>query len=160
MRIQDDDYTCGPCAIVNALEAVGRRISEDEAEELAGTTGDGTDEKDIAGALSRLGYDAERLPHASNDELYAGVQGALREGDSVLLYSNSRQHWMAAIGTIGDRVVVFDSDNTDDNEARSGVRVVDAAGLASMVKPERFALRVVPRVRSLVAEAMSGLEIA
>jgi len=156
MKLQDDNYSCGPCAIHNALKALGRDIPVDEIEDLAGTTQrDGTDEWDIKAALNALGFDAEVIDVDDDDrfwfQILLAVGGDDGHADPVIINTDSEEHWVAAVGMFGERLIVFDSDNTRENWSESGVHVLDKEELFEMAGTARYALRVVPQFRSMVA---------
>lgn len=151
MKIQSDDYSCGACAVSNALEAVGYQLSLEQVERLAGTTHEGTDEVGIKDALDAIGvassvvaWDSATTPGARGDWFFAMLLRAAAGGSPSIVYSKPREHWFAVVGSIGHRLVVFDSDNTKANIAASGVRVVGAPELLQMTGPEPYALRVEP----------------
>lgn len=151
MRLQRDDYSCGACAVMNALEALGIQITIEQAKRLADTTPDGTDEVGIKDALDALGLDSSVVawdsasgPGARGDWFFAMVLRAANAGSPSIVYSRPRQHWFAVIGALGHRLVVFDSDNTKENVAASGVHVCGPAELLQATGPEPYALRVEP----------------
>lgn len=149
VRIQDDDYSCGACAILNALEAIGVKVSLEQVERLAGTTREGTDEIGIKDALDALGlessvvaWDSANALAVRGDWFFATILRGAAQGQPAIVYSKPREHWFAAIGAIGDRLVVFDSDNTKANVAVNGVHVVDRDGLLQLTGPQLYALLV------------------
>lgn len=151
MKIQTDSYSCGACAVLNALEAVGVELSLEQIERLAGTTRQGTDENGIKAALDAVGLESSVIewgsattPGARGDWFFAMLLRAANIGSPSVVYSRPRQHWFAVVGAIGHRLVVFDSDNTKENIAASGVHVIGSEELLRMTGPEPYALRVEP----------------
>ena len=151
MRLQRDDYSCGACAVLNALEALDIQVSLEQVKRLADTTPDGTDEIGIKDALDALGLDSSVVewssastPGARGDWFFAMLLRAANAGSPSIVYSRPRQHWFAVIGALAHRLVVFDSDNTKENMAASGVHVFGPAELLQATGPEPYALRVEP----------------
>jgi ABC-type bacteriocin/lantibiotic exporter with double-glycine peptidase domain len=151
--IQPDSYSCGACAIHNAMQALGHDLELDDIQEMAGTDEDGTDEKGIKRALEQLGYTGEVIA-SKGDEFWADVTTAVGNGDPVILSTEDYDHWVTVVGVSGDRVVVFDSENTKANLDESGVHVVDQDGLTKMIDGGKYALRVVPKFGTVVSKAM------
>lgn len=146
MLLQRTSYDCGPAAIVNACLAMGREHDIGEVAKLAGTSIRGTDEKGISRALSSLGYGALELQPKGAErasELWTLLHGALTQGEAVILCVDGVDHWVAAIGTIGSRVVVFDSERARENLTCNGVHVYDEREFVERLGGSRYAIRVV-----------------
>lgn len=129
MRIQRDSWSCGPLAVLNALKAMGVRCSEKRVRSHTATVrGEGTTHGGIINAFERFGCSATELRYHDADEGFDFILDSVKVGHAALAYLD-RDHWAAVIGAIGDRLVVFDSDNTPENKAESGVWMCDARGL-------------------------------
>lgn len=138
MRLQIDDYSCGPCAIVNALAAIGITAPISKVARLAGTDAEkGTDENGVMNALAKLSVEHVALRFPDDASTWAGVTQALDAGSSVVMCVDGVDHWIAIIGRIGDRVVAFDSQRTADNLRENGVCVYDEVELAERCRDSR-----------------------
>lgn len=132
MILQADDFSCGPCAVVNALEAMGRRVTKQHAVDLAETTfRSGTSETHVIAALAALGHDSAPI---DRETLYRGVISSVVSGSAVILYDPSRDHWLAVVGACGDRAIAYDS--------LVGVIVLDSSSLVELASPDLYALSV------------------
>lgn len=132
MILQTDDFSCGPCAIVNVLKAMGRVVDEQTVAALAGTTFKrGTDECQVIAALNGLGYVATPLPQKT---LYWHVVHYVMRGTGVIVYDPHQDHWLAVVGACGYRVVIFDS--------LVGVRVLTESTFGSLAEPDMYAVGV------------------
>ncbi len=106
---QPNSYECGPYALKHALGMLGVFVSERWLAALAGSTADGTDERQLAGAAKRLGY---ALPTIRVTDAAAGRTALEREldrGHPVLACVDQWQHWIAIVARDGDRFVILDS---------------------------------------------------
>lgn len=109
MRLQDAQHNCGPAALSNALAALGLLHSQTECSELCKTNAtDGTSPKGLISAARQLG----RQPHALSEKrgvvamLY--LDAHLRAGRPAVLCVDNDEHWVAAIGLLGERILVAD----------------------------------------------------
>lgn len=121
MRYQECSWSCGAAAFVNACRALGRRVSERRARSLCGTTEQGTDEAELIAAARELGLTATEFKGSDKGAAWAYVRAQLLEGHPSLLCVDQWQHWITAIGIIGDKVILIDSANTVKNTAENGV---------------------------------------
>ena len=122
MRSQQRSWSCGPAALVNICRALGRRVAEGRARVLAGTTkAGGTDELGLISAARSLGLTA--AVHSSSDKAaaWAFIRSNVADGRPCLLCIDQWQHWVAAIGVVGDRVLIHDPANTKANVTESGL---------------------------------------
>ncbi len=130
MKFQQKRWSCGASAIVNAARATGLRVSERIVRIHAGTTKqDGTGPNGIKQALERLGFRYFEVDEAK----YATAEGWLRQhlasGWPAILLAEAGDHWTVAFGLLGDKVLVFDGQNTIANKAESGVHVLTSKQL-------------------------------
>ncbi len=134
VRFQRDDFDCGPAALVNSLRALGVRISGQLAEELAGTTLDGTDEFGLQGAIRKLGYEFEELNTPDSGEAWDWLCRQVREGRASILCVENYTHWTTVIGVLGDdRIIYVDSqDGVESNRRENGVRSLTRSGLTRL----------------------------
>lgn len=133
VRFQRTDYTCGPASIVNALRALGIRISEGEIAALSRADPEnGVNENGIMRTLKRLGYGCEVLPDVtSSEEAWQWISSQLRSGHPAILSVENFTHWASAVGMLGEsRVIYVDSqDGLESNRRENGVRSLTRAGL-------------------------------
>lgn len=129
-RFQASNFTCGPAAVVNALQALGIRLTEAEVVELAGTTKNGTDERGIMRALRHLGYDVEELDTYDSDEAWEWLRAQLGGVRPVILCVENFEHWTSVVSMFGERVVYVDSQSgLRGNREENGVRFLTRRGL-------------------------------
>lgn len=115
MILQSDKYSCGAAAIINALRAVGHRMTLGAVVKLAGTTPIfGTTDRGVRRALRALEYRPVPLNVVgSAAQAVAALRGYLVTGCPVILSWDRGEHWVAAVATLGERVVIADSADTD-----------------------------------------------
>ncbi len=118
MRFQSNRSSCGPAALANALEALGIKRSEDELIPLTGQTPDGTDARGILKAIKAISTEAAPL-RGDSIKVGEGLAWVLawfhiaHEGRPMILCVDEEDHWVAATGHLGDRLVVIDSGGND-----------------------------------------------
>lgn len=110
MRQQSHQHSCGAVALCNAAEAVGVRITEDEAINLVGADPvEGTQPSGIKKALKKLDLTASIVKTKDPALAYWTLVGALEHGNPAILLVDQDEHWVSAIGILGSRVVIADS---------------------------------------------------
>jgi len=114
--LQSTQYTCGPCSIVNALEALGQELTERAASTLSSACPvNGTSKRQLAKALRDLGWEVSRIQHPDDhyDEAWLSLVHHLSAGSPVVALVDRDEHWVAAIGVLGSgehaRIQVADS---------------------------------------------------
>jgi ABC-type bacteriocin/lantibiotic exporter with double-glycine peptidase domain len=121
MRFQRDAYSCGIFAIMNALRAVGVKVSEKRVRAHSATTEEhGTNEHGVLNALERIGFKSEEIRATGKNEAWKKLSESLESGRPVILSVDSDRHWVAAVGLCGDFVVVFDSQRTQKVKDENG----------------------------------------
>lgn len=125
MRYQSKNG-CGAAAVVNALRALGTRITDRKARKLAGTNGDGTNQEGIITAIRAMNYTATEYKNNERNSSWRWLQGSLVHGNSVILCVDGWQHWAAVIGCLGSRVILVDSTRTKANMDENGVHVLSS----------------------------------
>ncbi len=116
-------------AVLNALRALGVKATEKRVRAHTATVkGLGTSEHGIRNALERLGCNTEELSLADKDLAFETVHSNALEGVPSLLHVD-QDHWVTVIGVIGNRVIVFDSENVPENRAEHGAHVYSARQL-------------------------------
>ncbi len=125
--MQDTAANCGPAGMSNALAALGIARSQAECEALAKTTAaEGTSPAKLLRGLKSLeGVRPVVLKETRQDVALLRLDKALRYGRPVILLVDDGQHWVAAIGQLGERYLVADG---ADNEL---VLSLDMAALAA-----------------------------
>jgi ABC-type bacteriocin/lantibiotic exporter with double-glycine peptidase domain len=121
MRYQEKSWSCGAASLANACRALGKRVSERRMRALCGTTENGTDETELIQAARALGLTATEFKGSDKGAAWAYVRAQLLEGRPSLLCVEQWQHWITAIGIVGDKVIVVDPANTVRNTAENGV---------------------------------------
>lgn len=125
MKPQEENWDCGACAVLNALRCYGDRISLMKVRKACNTDPQkGTNESDIVNGLAALDY----VGHAFNEnkvgKAWEVLTNNLSLGNPVILCVDNEQHWVTAIGMMGEYVIIFDSLNTIKNLAEQGVHVL------------------------------------
>lgn len=115
MRMQDSQAGCGPASMSNALSAMGIRRTIPECEALCKTTGTaGTSPKRLFKACHTVeGVSPGLLMEIRPEVALLRLEGSLRRGRSMLLCVDKYDHWIAAIGMLGERVLVADPADND-----------------------------------------------
>jgi ABC-type bacteriocin/lantibiotic exporter with double-glycine peptidase domain len=109
MRMQDTAANCGPASVSNALQALGIIRSQAECEVLCKTSGtDGTSTRNIIRAVQSLGCRGLPIKEKRQVVAWLMLMRWLRAGAPIILCVDDSSHWVAAIGTLGDRVLVAD----------------------------------------------------
>jgi len=141
MRYQQIPYSCGAAATVNALRCFGMRIPERVIRSRANTTQQGTSELGIVAALESFGltgisFNVKKEKQYPNLRLRAMNQLStnVSAGHPVIICTQNFQHWVTIIGKIGDRFVLIDPANTNENKKENSVHVLSQATLSNMWK--------------------------
>ncbi len=131
---QEKPWSCGPAALVNVMWALGKEVSEKRVRELSDADKDGTDEHQLLAAADALGLTAEVLHSADGDDMWDELISSVSDGRPCVLCVDSWDHWVAVVGVSGDRVVMQDSANTEDNIEANGVHLMTKAQLTKRWK--------------------------
>jgi ABC-type bacteriocin/lantibiotic exporter with double-glycine peptidase domain len=123
MRLQENSYSCGPAAIRNAFRVFGHKVSLKNIAAACGTTEDGTDDVEMLQGIRAFNYTATEYKANSKTEGWLWLHGCLTHDRVVILCINDWQHWVVCIGSLGNRVVIFDSANYASNIKENGVKV-------------------------------------
>lgn len=145
MVLQSTQYTCGPCAVLNALLALGvEGETERTISRLAGTSPiHGTNAAGLRRALSSLRYKSRPMSYGQPGRAAKGLLRALREGHPVLLLVDQDEHWVTAIGVVGERVVIADS-GSDFLVTTWSLDELARKWVGSGKRPVYYAIEVVP----------------
>jgi predicted double-glycine peptidase len=111
--LQSTLYSCGPCAVLNALTALGRaepELTEQVMIRLAGCTPTfGSNATGLKRALSALRFKSRALSYAQPTRALGGLRRALKAGHPVIMLVDGDDHWVACVGALGDRFLLADS---------------------------------------------------
>jgi len=126
MKSQQHPWTCGAAVVRNALRAFGKKVSEGEVRIQAGTTRDyGTSEHGIMNALRAFDMDFEEAGFHMTGEAWFWLHEQFEKGRTVITCVENWEHWVLALGSAGDRIVIFDSSNWKYNIYENGTHLWD-----------------------------------
>jgi len=110
MRLQDSQANCGSTAVKNALCALGIDRSTEECELLCGTTAiQGTPPRRMIKGLESIHeLDVQVISEHRKEIALLLLCESLRDGRPVILLVDKNEHWIAAIGLLGDRIIIAD----------------------------------------------------
>jgi ABC-type bacteriocin/lantibiotic exporter with double-glycine peptidase domain len=140
MRIQELEYSCGAAAIRNALCCFGKLFTEEQIRQAAGTHENGTDEDGVVSALKFLGFSSEQFETKKNEIARRKLLENLDDGSPVMLAVDRDTHWLSVVGRIGDRFLIFDSQQEPRNLRENGVQVLTFRGLLRRWKKKNGAM--------------------
>ncbi len=113
MRGQDAEANCGPFALMNALRSLGIVRSREELETLCGTTMTaGTSPAKMYRGAGKLGLHGAptKITERRLDIAMLKLRHALlAEGRPVVMVWHAGEHWVAAVGMLGERFLIADS---------------------------------------------------
>jgi hypothetical protein len=109
--MQSSQANCGPTAMYNALQALGIRRSLSECERLCQTNAtDGTYFTCLYEAIDSIrGCNPTYITFKSWIPSILTLREKLRRGRPTILIVDNEEHYVAAIGVLGDRVIIADS---------------------------------------------------
>lgn len=119
--VQDKEWSCGAAAIKNVCAELKLDIDEQEIMELADTDAEGTDEDGMLNALHTIGLKTEVLHTDDPVEAWETLIMYVASGFPCILCVDKWDHWVAATGTDGDKVLIQDSELTRKNVEVNGV---------------------------------------
>jgi len=127
MKFQKAIGYCGPASIQNALRCFGVKVSQEKVFALLeipeNERGEGIDEKDIMFALMSLGFSPVRFESENKKSAINLLREYVQQSPAILC-TMDEQHWVVAIGTIGERIIVIDPNKTVRNQIESGILVM------------------------------------
>ena len=124
MKLQERGYSCGPAALRAALYVLGHNLTEAALRRRATTTPEGTDEKGIMRAVSYYGHNSTEYSCESIKRSWAWLKNNIARGKPVLLCVDDWNHWIAVVGKLGGKLLVFDPDSSPGTRKRySGLKI-------------------------------------
>lgn len=113
--MQSSEANCGSTALSNALAAIGIKRSLDECEKLCKVTAEtGTNVFALTDAVASVRKHFVSTIHTKEPHLaYLMLCDALRNGRSIIMCVDENEHYVAAVGLIGKRVLIADSDKIE-----------------------------------------------
>lgn len=131
MELQQRKFSCGPAAARAVLYVLGHhKVTEAALRRWAGTTPDGTDERGMLRAISHYGHKGKEYQAESGKKSWAWLKNILGRGKPVLLCVDEWDHWVAAVGRLGGKVLIFDPDSSGGRRKKySGLVVYDEKDL-------------------------------
>ena len=109
MQFQERLFSCGPAAVRAALYVLGHNnISEATLRRRAGTTPEGTNEQGLMRAIRSFNHKPKEYQSESRRASWSWLKTCLSKGKPVLLCVDQWDHWVAAVGTLGGKVLIFD----------------------------------------------------
>jgi ABC-type bacteriocin/lantibiotic exporter with double-glycine peptidase domain len=115
------------------LYVLGHNVTEAAIRRVAGTTPkDGTDEKGLIRAINHYGHSTKEFKDQSGKRAWGFIKSSLSRGRPVLLCVDGWGHWVAAVGSLGGKVLVFDPEKIPGKRYKySGLRVYNEEQLRS-----------------------------
>jgi hypothetical protein len=107
---QPGKWECGPFALKHALLMRGVLVSEREIARLAGTSPDGTDEKQLELAAANYGCELPTIREVEPEAARDALTGHLRDGYPCLLCINGWDHWVTAVHEEAGQFIILDSE--------------------------------------------------
>lgn len=124
MKYQQLPYSCGPASIVNALRCFGIRKAEKTIRKTSNTNPkNGTSEEDMIRVLTHLGFTVNKHEQGQYVKAWKWLHNRLKDGSPVIISVRNWSHYVAAIGLIGDRIIIADPDYG--NKKENGVLVLN-----------------------------------
>lgn len=132
MRIQIFNYSCASGALrsaLNCLHLSSGNFTEAKLMRLCRTNRNGTGEKRLRSAIKKLRLYCLAWNTADRDKAFEKLFNALRVGWPVILCVDKDEHWLTAIGTIGEEIIVFDPEDTYANLMENGLHILSKPDL-------------------------------
>lgn len=132
MKLQERGYSCGPAALRAALYVLGHNLTETSLRRKSGTTPDGTDEKGIKRAVAYYGHGSREYNSESMKKSWAWLKSTVGRGKPVLLCVDGWNHWVAVVGKLGGKLLIFDPDSSPGRRKKySGLEILNEQELGN-----------------------------
>lgn len=112
MKPQEKNYSCGAAAARACLYILGHTVSEAKIRQLAKTTVSGTTADGLISVFEHFGYQAMDYEIKPYNHAWNWLKSALKRGKLAILSTYNGEHWVAAIGILGNQIIIFDPDST------------------------------------------------
>lgn len=109
MRFQSRKASCGPASLVNALELLGIKRTEDEMSVASEQTPKGTGAHGLMKALTAVGRQSEVIYTKDSKAAHYALHYSLCTGRPMILCVDEWDHYIVAAGVLGDRILCIDS---------------------------------------------------
>ena len=118
-------WSCGAAVVRNVFRIYGVRVAEHEIWPHSETTKEfGTSEHGILNALKVWEFSPRQHKFSDKEKAWEWLHGTLSLGYPVILAVENWEHWVLAIGSLGDLgVAIFDSSNFKVNTYENGCHV-------------------------------------
>lgn len=130
MKYQQKWFNCGPAALGNALECLNIKVSQDELDRLCGSTLQGTNEKGLIRAITKLGLEPRIISNRNAQSVVTTIGTSIYNSRPVIACVDNWEHWFAVVGLLGIKYIVVDSATED------LVLCLDAKQLEARLKPQ------------------------
>lgn len=154
MIYQNNNFTCGSAAIVNALQCYGRNVSFTRTSKLFSDPQNGTNEFGIAQGLAYWGHPSLAINETKVKVGWLSIYNAVLKGNPSILCVDSNQHWIAVVGVCGEKIVTFDSSNTIKNSSVGGIHLYTRRSLSKRWKSKEnkmYGFIVLPQTKNLTS---------
>lgn len=108
MELQEKSYSCGPAALRAVLYVYGKKATEKMIRRWARTTPEGTDEEGLKNAIAHYKFRHVEHNYSGAREATDWLKKSLRKGVPAVLCVDKESHWVAAVGMLGKKIIVFD----------------------------------------------------
>lgn len=137
MKLQKDSYSCGVYAVMNAAKCLGVNLSRRDITKFSKTTREkGTSEKGILKALEKNNLIGEEFVFGWKTNAIKFVNEIIGSGNPIILSVDNDNHWCTLIGTIGDKYILSDSENSKANKEQNGIYLLSENDLLNRWKNE------------------------
>jgi ABC-type bacteriocin/lantibiotic exporter with double-glycine peptidase domain len=137
MKLQNDSFSCGIYAIINAAKCFDIHLTKKDVVKYSNTTRkNGTSEKGIIRALKNNNFNADDFKFFYKTCALKKINEELENSNPVIISVDNDNHWCVLVGTLGKKYIVFDSDGAKYNKLESGIQLVTVSDLV-----ERWANR-------------------
>lgn len=118
MERQERRFSCGPSALRAALYVLGHTVTEAALRRRAGTTKEGTDERGMMRAIAHYDHRGREYQVESGRKAWNWLRSTLGRGRPAILCTDNWDHWMAVVGRLGGRLLVFDPEKPNNGSTR------------------------------------------
>lgn len=124
MKIQKTKYTCGPASIVNVLKCFGINTKESVVRQYSDTDTCGTEDAGVIKALEHFKFKVLQHEQDNYNKAWKWLRKQVLSGMPAIIAVENWGHYVAIIGVIGNKVVMFDPSYSQNNKKENGVYVL------------------------------------